>query len=80
MTVKEEAKQLIDRLPDDVTLDRLMAELARQLESRPRIEPPRVTDPAERQRVTRELLESLRSHPFPAGAPELTRDELHERR
>lgn len=46
----------------------------------PRIEPPKQTDPEERRRLRKILVEEMRRHPFPAEAPRWTRDELHARR
>ena len=45
----------------------------------PLIIPPRVTDPAERARIRREVVASMRSNPIPEDAPRFTREELHER-
>lgn len=42
--------------------------------------PPEITDPEERRRVLKEVVESMRQNPFPEKAPRFTRDELHERR
>lgn len=44
-----------------------------------RVEPPTVTDPAERRRLIEEVLDSMKRHPWPANAPRFTREELHER-
>jgi len=44
------------------------------------ITPPLVTDPAERQRILKEVVERMKANPIPANAPKFTRDELHERR
>ena len=41
---------------------------------------PEVTDPEERRRILKAVLESTLSNPLPASAPRLTREELHERR
>ncbi|HEX8069104.1 MAG TPA: antitoxin family protein [Pyrinomonadaceae bacterium] len=47
----------------------------------PRRIPPTVTDPEERARILKEVVESMRSNPLPADAPRrFTREELHERR
>lgn len=46
----------------------------------PHILPPTVTDPEERKRILRELVENMRNNPIPANAPHFTREELHERR
>jgi hypothetical protein len=40
---------------------------------------PTVTDPAERTRILRQVTERMKGNPIPAGAPRLTRDQLHER-
>jgi len=42
--------------------------------------PPVVTDPAERARIRREVLELMKQNPIPADAPRFTREQLHERR
>ena len=42
--------------------------------------PPLVTDPEERRRVLKELVEDMAANPVPPNAPRFTRDELHERR
>jgi predicted DNA-binding antitoxin AbrB/MazE fold protein len=42
--------------------------------------PPVVTDPAERARIRREVIEAMRRNPIPADAPHFTREQLHERR
>ncbi len=55
------------------------AEVQLTVES-PRIIPPTVTDPAERERNLRELVARMMSQPLAPDAPKLTRDELHERR
>ena len=47
---------------------------------RSNIIPPTVTDPAERQRILKEVVERMMANPIPANAPKFTRDELHERR
>jgi len=39
-----------------------------------------VSDPVERQRIVEETLARMKANPIPAGAPEFTREELHERR
>lgn len=46
----------------------------------PTLLPPTVTDPDERARILRELIESMNRNPIPADAPRFTREELHERR
>ena len=46
---------------------------------KPLIIPPRVTDPAERARIRREVVANMRSNPIPEDAPRFTREELHER-
>jgi predicted DNA-binding antitoxin AbrB/MazE fold protein len=40
---------------------------------------PTVTDPEERKRILRELIQNMRDNPVPANAPRFTREELHER-
>ena len=42
--------------------------------------PPENTDPEERRRRMRALVEDMANHPWPEDAPRLTRDELHDRR
>lgn len=42
--------------------------------------PPEITDPAERKRILKQLVERMRANPIPADAPRFTREELHERR
>jgi predicted DNA-binding antitoxin AbrB/MazE fold protein len=46
----------------------------------PRVLPPEETDPEERKRILREVVEDMRRHPFPQNAPRFTREEMHERR
>lgn len=47
----------------------------------PRVMPPRITDPEERERIMEELIQNMRANPIPAEAPRrFTREELHERR
>jgi hypothetical protein len=47
---------------------------------RPNVTPPTVTDPEERARLLKELVERMKANPIPANAPKFTRDQLHERR
>jgi predicted DNA-binding antitoxin AbrB/MazE fold protein len=42
--------------------------------------PPSVTDPQERARILKELVQRMKDNPLPADAPHFTREELHERR
>jgi predicted DNA-binding antitoxin AbrB/MazE fold protein len=43
--------------------------------------PPKVTDPKERARILKELVQNMHNNPIPADAPRrFTREELHERR
>ena len=43
--------------------------------------PPKVTDPEERARILKGLVQNMRDNPIPADAPRrFTREELHERR
>jgi len=42
--------------------------------------PPAVTDPVERQRILKQVVERMMAQPLAPDAPKLTRDELHERR
>jgi len=46
----------------------------------PFVIPPVVTDPEERARILREVVESMRNNPIPLDAPRFTREELHDRR
>lgn len=46
----------------------------------PYVLPPTATSDEERKRALRELMESWQQHPLTGEAPQLTRDELHERR
>jgi len=46
----------------------------------PNITPPQVADPAERERILKEVVERMKANPIPANAPKFTREELHERR
>ena len=45
----------------------------------PGVDPPKVTDPVERARLLKELVERMQNNPIPPDAPRYTRDELHER-
>jgi hypothetical protein len=92
MTVKERIRGLIDDLPDDVTWAQAMAKLRasleggltpkqQALEKQGLLRRPEITDPEERKRVLREVVERMKANPIPEGAPRrFTRDELHERR
>jgi len=40
---------------------------------------PDVVDPEERSRILAQLVQRMRQNPIPAGAPGLTREELHGR-
>jgi len=43
--------------------------------------PSKVTDPEERARILKEVVQNMRDNPIPADAPRrFTREELHERR
>jgi len=42
--------------------------------------PPQITDPEEKKRILKEVVENMRNHPFPENAPRFTREEMHERR
>jgi AF2212-like protein len=44
------------------------------------ITPPLITDPEERKRLLKELVERMKATPLAPDAPKLSRDELHERR
>ena len=46
----------------------------------PTIIPPSVTDPEERSRIRREVVERMRKNPISVDAPQFTREQLHERR
>lgn len=41
---------------------------------------PTVTDPQERARILKEVVQRMKDNPIPADAPHFTREELHERR
>ncbi|MFN2454066.1 MAG: antitoxin family protein [Pyrinomonadaceae bacterium] len=41
---------------------------------------PEITDPAERARIMKEIIQSMLGNPIPGDAPRFTREELHERR
>jgi len=43
------------------------------------LRPPSVTDPAERERLLNQVVQSMRANPLPANAGQWTREELHER-
>lgn len=45
----------------------------------PGVNPPKVTDPVERAKLLKALVERMKNNPIPADAPRFTRDELHER-
>lgn len=47
---------------------------------RPHDLPPEETDPEERKRILKEVVEDMRHNPFPENAPRFTREDLHERR
>ncbi|MBI3949141.1 MAG: DUF104 domain-containing protein [Acidobacteria bacterium] len=40
---------------------------------------PESSDPEERKRILREVVESIKQNPFPVEAPRFTREELHDR-
>ena len=42
--------------------------------------PPGVTDPGERGRLMKQVIQSMRANPLPPDAGRWTREELHERR
>jgi hypothetical protein len=46
----------------------------------PVVLPPTVSDPEERARVRKRVVERMRLHPLSADAPRFTREQLHERR
>jgi AF2212-like len=46
----------------------------------PNITPPKITDPAQRARMLKEVVQRMMANPIPADAPRFTREELHERR
>ena len=46
----------------------------------PYVIPPEVTDPEEKKRLLREVVEEMQKNPVPLNAPRFTREELHERR
>jgi predicted DNA-binding antitoxin AbrB/MazE fold protein len=45
----------------------------------PVITPPRVTDPQERTRIRKQVVERMRQDRIASDAPRLTREQLHER-
>lgn len=45
----------------------------------PQILGPKVTEPAERLRILKGVVERMKGNPIPTNAPRLTRDDLHER-
>ena len=59
-------------LPEDSEVELIIEE--------PRVIPPAVTDPEERKRILKRMVERMRANPIPADAPRFTREELHERR
>ncbi len=46
----------------------------------PRVLPPTITDPNERARVMDDLIRRMQAASLSTDAPQLTRDEMHERR
>jgi predicted DNA-binding antitoxin AbrB/MazE fold protein len=46
----------------------------------PTVIPASVTDPEERRRIRKRIVERMRRHPLAADAPRFTREQLHERR
>jgi len=44
------------------------------------VQPPGESDPEERKRILREVVERMKRNPIPPHSPRFTRDELHERR
>lgn len=46
----------------------------------PGVEPPIITDPAERRERLKRLTDRMKNNPIPADAPKFTREQLHERR
>jgi predicted DNA-binding antitoxin AbrB/MazE fold protein len=58
-------------LPEDSEVELIIEE--------PRVIPPVVTDPEERKRVLKRMVERMRANPIPVNAPRFTREELHER-
>ncbi len=46
----------------------------------PLLLPPAVTDPEEKFRLVKMVMQRMRENPVPQGAPQFTRDELHEHR
>jgi predicted DNA-binding antitoxin AbrB/MazE fold protein len=46
----------------------------------PKLIPPQVTDPEERRRILKEVVDNMLANPIPENAARLTREELHERR
>jgi hypothetical protein len=66
--VPDKALELPDEAIVEITIDE------------PTVCPPLITDPVERERRMKALLERMKNNPLPLDAPRFTRDELHERR
>ena len=66
--VPDQALELPDESIVEVTIDG------------PILIPPQITDPVEREKRMRALLERMKGNPLPTDAPRFTREELHERR
>ena len=45
----------------------------------PQILTPKITDPVERSRILKGVVERMKANPIPTNAPRLTRDDLHDR-
>ncbi|MBD0285698.1 MAG: antitoxin family protein [Flavisolibacter sp.] len=41
---------------------------------------PQITEPSEREAILKDIKLSMEENPLPAGAPNLSREDLHERR
>ncbi|HVG18350.1 MAG TPA: antitoxin AF2212-like protein [Blastocatellia bacterium] len=46
----------------------------------PHVLPPEESDPEERARILRAMVERMNDNPIPENAPRFSREELHERR
>ena len=58
-------------LPDNSEVELLVQET--------NVRRPSVTDPEERIRTLQRITERMQNNPLPPGAPQFSRDELHER-
>ena len=60
------------QLPEETEVDVVIHDKAQ-------INPPTVTDAAERARIRRDVVANMKKNSIPGNAPRFTRDELHER-